>query len=136
MAAPSSIRSVSRSRGRNRARALWLHDRTCPGCGYSGPELQLRDEQQVFECPLCGEDLYAHPALSYAEREGLCEDPPLDGPDLWTLGAREATLRDRVGAAPGPRRAHGAHWASTLAGGVMRRLSRRLSRFFRVDTRR
>jgi len=33
--------------------------------------MQRRGEGAVFVCPCCGEDLYARPARSYAEMEGL-----------------------------------------------------------------
>ncbi len=36
-----------------------------------GPELQADADEATFECPLCAHDLYARPARSYAEREGL-----------------------------------------------------------------
>lgn len=56
-----------------RAASAWMHRRTCPTCGYMGPELQADAEPATFECPLCAHDLYARPARSYAEREGLVE---------------------------------------------------------------
>lgn len=49
----------------------WLRTRVCRGCGYGGPELQPLDETRAFECPCCGDDLYARPPMSYAEMEGL-----------------------------------------------------------------
>ena len=45
--------------------------RRCLGCGFDGPELQGEKGRFVFVCPGCGCDLYARPALSYAEMEGL-----------------------------------------------------------------
>lgn len=48
-----------------------LHDRMCLRCGYRGEELQGGPGSQVFSCPRCAEDLYARPARSYAELEGL-----------------------------------------------------------------
>lgn len=48
-----------------------VHTRICLACGYSGVELQRRAEAAVFECPCCGEDLYARRPMSYAEMEGL-----------------------------------------------------------------
>jgi predicted RNA-binding Zn-ribbon protein involved in translation (DUF1610 family) len=47
--------------------------RTCLRCGYCGPELQSDRGERTFACPACGEDLYARPARSYAELEGLDE---------------------------------------------------------------
>ncbi len=53
-----------------------MHTRVCPRCGYAGSEIDHRDATvltAVYVCPRCCEDLYARPAMSYAEREGLPE---------------------------------------------------------------
>ncbi len=49
----------------------WARRRRCLGCGFDGPELQGEKGRFVFVCPGCGCDLYARPALSYTEMEGL-----------------------------------------------------------------
>lgn len=51
--------------------APWIHQRCCPRCGYTGWELQQREEEAPYECPNCDEDLYARLPLTYAEREGF-----------------------------------------------------------------
>jgi len=43
----------------------------CLRCGHDGPSLQGDNARETFVCPSCGEDLYARPARSYAELEGL-----------------------------------------------------------------
>lgn len=48
-----------------------VNTRVCLACGYSGTEIQRNDEAAVFECPCCGQDLYARRPMSYAEMEGL-----------------------------------------------------------------
>lgn len=53
-----------------------VHRRRCPCCGHDGRELQGRRGRMVFRCPGCGADLYARPARSYAEMEGLAVGPP------------------------------------------------------------
>jgi predicted RNA-binding Zn-ribbon protein involved in translation (DUF1610 family) len=53
----------------------WLHTRVCPRCGYDGPELQGQRGHEQFECPSCGEDLYARKAMTYAEMEGFTHNP-------------------------------------------------------------
>jgi|GEM_PF-4655968 len=52
-------------------RVRWTLERRCRRCGHDGPELQGDRSCAVFECPACGEDLYARPAMSYAEMEGF-----------------------------------------------------------------
>ena len=56
--------------------ASWRDTRLCPRCGCTDSALQPRDETAVFDCPSCGQDLYARPALSYAEMEGFDEGMP------------------------------------------------------------
>lgn len=71
-----------------------MHTRCCPCCGYAGWELQLRGEDSAFNCPNCDQDLYARPALSYAQREGLIPgtvqlaEPALPAPPRVTLVVR------------------------------------------------
>ena len=48
-----------------------LYARRCLRCGHEGEELQRDGAMRVFDCPACGEDLYARPPRSYAEMEGL-----------------------------------------------------------------
>lgn len=45
--------------------------RRCLDCGFDGASLQQNGSRTVYECPSCGADLYARPARSYAELEGL-----------------------------------------------------------------
>ena len=45
--------------------------RRCVCCGYDGGPLQGPRGRLVFDCPACGADLYARPARTYAELEGL-----------------------------------------------------------------
>jgi predicted RNA-binding Zn-ribbon protein involved in translation (DUF1610 family) len=57
-----------------------VHRKLCLSCGYDGVEIQewgdwSRPRGMHFSCPACGEDLYARPPRSYAELEGLVEDP-------------------------------------------------------------
>ncbi|MEM8835974.1 MAG: hypothetical protein AAGD00_09160 [Planctomycetota bacterium] len=55
----------------------------------------------TFTCPACGEDLYARPARSYAELEGL-----LDPPARRTVDAHTRCAIDRS-PEPQPRRKPG-----------------------------
>ncbi len=48
--------------------------KVCPCCGYDGTELQSDLSPQIYSCPSCHSDLYARPARSYAEMEGLFDD--------------------------------------------------------------
>lgn len=52
-------------------RVRWMLVRRCRRCGHNRPEVQGDRSLAVFECPACGEDLYARPPMSYAEMEGL-----------------------------------------------------------------
>ena len=52
-----------------------VHCRRCMVCGFDGPELQGDRGRLVFSCPSCAADLYARPAMSYAEMEGLAVEP-------------------------------------------------------------
>lgn len=52
-----------------------LHRRMCLTCGYAGIELQLSEDTAPWYCPGCGQDLYARPARSYAELEGIDKAP-------------------------------------------------------------
>ena len=61
----SRLRSMSVSGGHRM--------RMCLHCGYRGRELQGDRSQLVFQCPSCRGDLYARPARTYAEMEGLSE---------------------------------------------------------------
>lgn len=63
----------------------YLTDRCCLTCGYRGRELQGRRGQERLVCPQCRQDLYARPARTYAEMEGLAEpvavaEPGADSP--------------------------------------------------------
>lgn len=61
-----------------------LERRLCLRCGYRGRLLQGDRGRMRFTCPACRCDLYARPARSYAEMEGLldgAEDSPI--PDFW-----------------------------------------------------
>jgi hypothetical protein len=53
----------------------WMQTKVCPSCGYSGRDVQVAgvddDEAETFCCPCCENDLYARPAMSYAEMEGF-----------------------------------------------------------------
>ncbi|MGE3109608.1 MAG: hypothetical protein AB7G11_12700 [Phycisphaerales bacterium] len=69
------------------SRADRLHARMCLSCGYQGRELQQRDEASAYSCPFCGADLYARPARSYAEMEGLA---PLTSLDCVILDAADS----------------------------------------------
>lgn len=55
----------------------------CLDCGYRGRELQGERILVTFTCPSCQADLYARPARSYAEMEGLeqgvCDSPVFSG---------------------------------------------------------
>lgn len=55
-----------------------LQRRVCLWCGYGGEALQGPTGRMVFRCPRCGNDLYARPARSYAELEGLVPEGSLD----------------------------------------------------------
>ncbi|MBZ0171378.1 MAG: hypothetical protein K8E66_03270 [Phycisphaerales bacterium] len=59
---------------RRRDRAEF-HRRRCVGCGFGGDEIQREHGKFVFSCPACEADLYARPAMSYAEMEGLAMRP-------------------------------------------------------------
>ena len=63
------------------APTAWIHTKVCPCCGYRGVELQAVEETEVFECPVCANDLYARPPKSYFEMEGLAL---LNTPDAKT----------------------------------------------------
>lgn len=67
-----------------------VHAKLCLACGYDGPELQEHAPDETFECPRCGADLYARPARSYAELEGLdlcvSEVVPASGSALGVAG--------------------------------------------------
>jgi predicted RNA-binding Zn-ribbon protein involved in translation (DUF1610 family) len=66
-----------------------MHTRCCPCCGYAGWELQLTDDESAYRCPNCDQDLYARPALSYAQREGLI-------PGIVRLNAEATAPRERA----------------------------------------
>lgn len=55
----------------------YLTDRCCLTCGFRGRELQGRRGRERLVCPQCRQDLYARPARTYAEMEGLIEPPVL-----------------------------------------------------------
>lgn len=52
-------------------RVRWTLVRRCRRCGHDGQDVQGDRGGIVYECPVCGEDLYARPAMSYAEMEGF-----------------------------------------------------------------
>jgi predicted RNA-binding Zn-ribbon protein involved in translation (DUF1610 family) len=85
-------------RVREQARVRWS-SRICRGCGYDGAEMQRQGEGSVFECPCCGEDLYARRPMSYAEMEGFCPSPrvtewPADGTGgAWASTPRPTSTR-------------------------------------------
>lgn len=72
----------------------WLHTRICPRCGYDGQELQAGRGDEQYECPSCGEDLYARPAMSYAQMEGIT---PVALVHLTDRGGRGVSQREPVG---------------------------------------
>ncbi len=74
-AAPLTGRRA-RTPGKGRPERDWLLTRLCPGCGYAGHELQARGDKAVYMCPCCATDLYARPARSYAEMEGIIDASP------------------------------------------------------------
>lgn len=109
---PGYIRGMARLAHPRRAS---ITDRMCLACGYRGPELQPADTDGcvpgVFECPCCRADLYARPARSYAEMEGL----PFPAPAPRDRGAvsRRIILFPRRGpaaAAPSEARAASRLW--------------------------
>ena len=63
-----------------------LDRRLCLRCGYRGRLLQGDRGRSTFTCPSCSCDLYARPPKSYAELEGLHENPE-DAPfaDFWSI---------------------------------------------------
>jgi hypothetical protein len=79
--------------------ADWRYRRRCLRCGSDHPALQAEHAQSTFRCPDCAGDLYARPARSYAELEGLvaghekslAEADPR--PRRWGLGALLACWR-------------------------------------------
>jgi hypothetical protein len=85
--------------------AGWMHAKVCPCCGYRGREIQHAPDPETcpLECPTCGEDLYARPPLSYAQREGLTATPTLATPaassSLPPALARPALARLLIAAA-------------------------------------
>lgn len=50
---------------------VWMQSRMCPCCGHEDPRMVSGSRTPIFECPECGQDLYARPPLSYAEMEGF-----------------------------------------------------------------
>lgn len=58
----------------------WIHTKVCPCCGYRGPEVQSVEDTETFECPVCANDLYARPPMSYAQMEGLSSPGQVDQP--------------------------------------------------------
>ena len=48
-----------------------VHIRRCLACGHGGRSLQGDRGRWIYSCPSCEADLYARPAMSYAEMEGL-----------------------------------------------------------------
>lgn len=72
------------------ARPDRLRTRRCLSCGYAGPELQGDRGRITFRCPACAEDLYARPARSYAEMEGLdlLLEPPGAARPAWRARMR------------------------------------------------
>ncbi len=69
-------------------RVRWTLVRRCRRCGHDGPEVQGDRTGAVFECPACGEDLYARPAMSYAEMEGFVAANAPAKPDRVRVGWR------------------------------------------------
>jgi hypothetical protein len=59
----------------------------CLCCGHAGRTLQGDRGLTTFECPSCGEDLYARPPRSYAELEGL--DDSIESSFTLSLTAEE-----------------------------------------------
>lgn len=75
-----------------------LQTRVCVGCGYRGKELQSDLRALKYECPVCGEDLYARPPRSYWEMEALgaeCEDGGAAAPGVG-CSSGEARGRSRL----------------------------------------
>ena len=65
------IRSMPGVLNARPAGEAYLNDRCCLTCGYRGRELQGRRGAERLVCPRCRQDLYARPARTYAEMEGL-----------------------------------------------------------------
>lgn len=63
----------------------------CPRCGGEVAEECCKGDG-AFQCQSCGEDLYARPAMSYAEREGLPRNLP-KAPARTMTGGLEAEFR-------------------------------------------
>lgn len=92
------------------ARPDRLHTRRCLSCGYGGPELQGDRGRIALRCPACDEDLYARPARSYSEMEGL---------DQLTRDQRRGpapTPLDRLRQARTLARRVSQHWLAQLLG--------------------
>jgi predicted RNA-binding Zn-ribbon protein involved in translation (DUF1610 family) len=70
---------------KDRAVPARLRRKTCLSCGYQGAKLQ---GDPIFTCPSCGTDLYARPALSYAEMEGLDGEDAGAPHDVLSFGRR------------------------------------------------
>jgi len=68
----------------------YLTDRCCLTCGFRGRELQGRRGRERLVCPKCHQDLYARPARTYAEMEGLAEPVASAG------GVVDSPMRRRV----------------------------------------
>lgn len=92
------------------ARPDRLHTRRCLSCGYGGPELQGDRGRTAFRCPSCAEDLYARPARTYCEMEGL------DAEHAPTRVAAPASLRDRLQRTRAAVTRVQRHWLAQLLG--------------------
>jgi predicted RNA-binding Zn-ribbon protein involved in translation (DUF1610 family) len=100
---------------KDRAVPARLRRKTCLSCGYQGAKLQ---GDQIFTCPSCGTDLYARPALSYAEMEGFDgEDAALH--ELVSFGRRSHWHEALCVAALAPFRGAWRGGAAVLHGAVV-----------------
>ncbi len=56
----------------NQSEGIWR--KICVVCGYDGAEVRGDLGEIGYQCPQCGQDLYARSPMSYAEMEGLVSD--------------------------------------------------------------
>lgn len=53
----------------NQSEGIWR--KICVACGYDGAEVRGDLGEIGYQCPHCGQDLYARSPMSYAEMEGF-----------------------------------------------------------------
>ncbi len=61
----------------NRSEGIWR--KICVACGYDGTEVRGDLGEIGYQCPHCGQDLYARSPMSYAEMEGFGPGALLEG---------------------------------------------------------